>query len=196
MGDSLTLGRGDPDPAGGWIGWARRLAGLLGIDADEVMNTGAEGATMADVAADQLAAVRGLRPEVVAVNCGMNDAVAGTPLSTVRSALTELLDWGSRSGALVLMPALPTPSAKLPVSTVRRRRMERWIAEFDEQLRAEAARGRVVRVEVVSAEAERLWSDDGIHLNTAGHVRVATVLADTVRRLSPAVAAAGGDTSS
>ncbi|MBB5480973.1 SGNH/GDSL hydrolase family protein [Micromonospora parathelypteridis] len=196
MGDSLTLGRGDPDPAGGWIGWSRRLAGLLGIAADEVVNTGSEGATTAEVAAGQLAAVRQLRPDLVVINCGMNDAVQGTPLSTVRTALTDLFTWGTKAGALVLMPALPTPSAKLPVSTFRRRRMERWIAEFDDLLRADAARGLVVRVEVAPAEAESMWSDDGIHLNTAGHVRVATVLADTARRMSPTVAAAGGDTAS
>ncbi|MEU4473614.1 SGNH/GDSL hydrolase family protein [Micromonospora sp. NPDC023888] len=196
MGDSLTLGRGDPDPAGGWIGWSSRLASMLGISAEDVVNTGAEGATTAQVAADQLAAVRQLRPDLVVINCGMNDAVQGSPMSTVRTALTDLFDWGTRAGALVLMPALPTPSAKLPVSAFRRRRMERWIAEFDELLRAEAARGAVVRVDVAPPEAEDMWSDDGIHLNTAGHVRVATVLADTARRLSPTVAASTADSAS
>ena len=29
LGDSITLGMGDPDPSGGWRGWARHLASGL-----------------------------------------------------------------------------------------------------------------------------------------------------------------------
>lgn len=55
LGDSVTLGMGDPMPAGGWRGWAALLAGSLAPpDRVELSNLALSGALIRDVAGDQL----------------------------------------------------------------------------------------------------------------------------------------------
>ena len=99
LGDSLAEGRDDPDPAGGWIGWAGRLAGTLDLDRDQVVNRGEPGATAAEVVRAQLPAVRGLRPRLVVLNCGMNDAVNGFDRLQVATDLGEIFGWIRSAGA-------------------------------------------------------------------------------------------------
>jgi lysophospholipase L1-like esterase len=75
LGDSTTLGIGDPVPGGGWRGWAAILAAGLGAG---FHNLAAAGALSADVAGGQLPAALELRPDVAAVLVGVNDTLRST----------------------------------------------------------------------------------------------------------------------
>ena len=57
LGDSITVGMGDPAPGGGWRGWATLLAGTL--PHPELHNLATLGALAADVERAQLPAAIG-----------------------------------------------------------------------------------------------------------------------------------------
>jgi GDSL-like Lipase/Acylhydrolase family/GLTT repeat (6 copies) len=60
LGDSITLGVGDPVPGGGWRGWAALLADSL--PRGRLVNLAANGARVADVERTQLPRALELRP--------------------------------------------------------------------------------------------------------------------------------------
>lgn len=93
LGDSVAQGCDDPDPAGGWIGWAGRLADHLHIPREHVVNAAQRGAALADVAQHQLPAVRHLRPAIVLLNCGMNDALHGFDAGLLDNHLDKIFSW-------------------------------------------------------------------------------------------------------
>jgi lysophospholipase L1-like esterase len=65
LGDSITLGVGDPAPGGGWRGWAAFLAQSL--PGGHLVNLAANGARAADVERAQLPRALELRPDVASV---------------------------------------------------------------------------------------------------------------------------------
>ena len=82
LGDSLTAGRDDLGPEGTRIGWARRLAGMLGERTGvpcTLANLARDGVSVEAVLAWQLpslepaTAVEAWRPDLVSVTVGMND---------------------------------------------------------------------------------------------------------------------------
>ncbi|MFY9775887.1 MAG: GDSL-type esterase/lipase family protein, partial [Trebonia sp.] len=89
LGDSITLGMGDPDPSGGWRGWARHLA--TGLPDPELHNLAVLGAQAKHVERDQLPAALQLRPDVATVVVGINDTLragfdpAGTGQAAART---------------------------------------------------------------------------------------------------------------
>src|SRR5262249_61797094 len=72
LGDSITLGMGDPVP-GGWRGWAWHLAD--GLPKPELHNLAANGAQAKHVERDQLPNALLLRPHVASVVVGINDTL-------------------------------------------------------------------------------------------------------------------------
>src|SRR5690242_12538960 len=76
IGDSSTEGMGDPDGAGGFRGWADRLAEHLAashVDGFEYANLAIRGKTTAQIEAEQVPLALALRPDLVSVIAGMND---------------------------------------------------------------------------------------------------------------------------
>ena len=73
IGDSFAEGRGEPDGAGGFVGWVPRVAHRLGIR--DVLNLGAFGATTRDVVEKQLPAVADVQTSLLGVAVGGNDLV-------------------------------------------------------------------------------------------------------------------------
>lgn len=188
LGDSVAEGQDDPDPAGGWLGWAGRLARHLGVLPEEALNASDPGATVEDVARDQLPAVRDLRPRLVVLGCGMNDALRGYDPPAAAARLDELFGWGAAAGAAVL--AIPVPRPPLldasPISQFRKKRTIQRIHDFNEELgRASRDFGMPfpARESVAKVSDPVMWSADGIHLNPKGHAYVAEVIADIARSL-------------
>ena len=72
LGDSITVGMGDPAPG---RGWAALLAGTL--PQPELHNLATLGALAADVERAQLPAAMALRPDVASVVVGINDTLRG-----------------------------------------------------------------------------------------------------------------------
>jgi lysophospholipase L1-like esterase len=108
LGDSITVGMGDPAPAGGWRGWAALLAGTL--PQPELHNLATLGALAADVERTQLPAATALRPDVASVVVGINDTLRGdfdperTGVSVGRTVAAL-----RAAGAEVLTMRLPDP---------------------------------------------------------------------------------------
>ena len=108
LGDSITVGMGDPAPGGGWRGWAALLAGTLAEP--EVHNLARLGALAADVERVQLPAAMTLRPDVASVVVGINDTLRGDfdPERT-GSSVARTVAALRAAGAQVLTMRLPDP---------------------------------------------------------------------------------------
>ncbi|MEU8797370.1 SGNH/GDSL hydrolase family protein [Spirillospora sp. NPDC048819] len=188
LGDSVAEGQNDPDPAGGWLGWAGRLAHELGVSRAEMLNVSDPGATIEDVVGEQLPAVRDLRPGLVVLGCGMNDALRGFERADAAARLNELFGWARERGAVAL--AIPVPRPPLldlaPMSQFRKKRTVQRIHDFNEELdRATGDFGIPfpARETVAKVADPAMWSADGIHLNPRGHAYVAEVIAHIARSL-------------
>src|SRR5260370_32281480 len=77
LGDSQTEGLGDGDEAGGYRGWADRLAEqLAAVNPDlRYANLAVRGRLAAQVRAGQLGPALELRPDLATVMAGMNDLI-------------------------------------------------------------------------------------------------------------------------
>ncbi len=138
LGDSITVGMGDPAPGGGWRGWAALLAGTL--PQPEVHNLAQLGALAADVERVQLPAAAALRPDLASVVVGINDTLRGDfdPERTGAS-IDRTVAALRAAGAQVLTVRLPDPGQMfgLPGALARplARRMRAVNAVVDEVAR-------------------------------------------------------------
>ncbi|OJY39004.1 MAG: hypothetical protein BGP03_02000 [Pseudonocardia sp. 73-21] len=73
LGDSTSVGLGDPAPGGGWRGFPVLLRDALG--ASVLVNPSRTGARMADVRREQLPVALAAAPDVVVLFVGMNDTL-------------------------------------------------------------------------------------------------------------------------
>jgi lysophospholipase L1-like esterase len=107
-GDSITVGMGDPDPGGGWRGWAALLAASL--YQPDMHNLATLGALAADVERLQLPAATDLKPDVASVVVGINDTLRGDfdPRRT-GAAVGRTVAALRAAGAQVLTMRLPDP---------------------------------------------------------------------------------------
>ena len=118
LGDSITVGMGDPAPG---RGWAALLASTL--PEPELHNLATLGALAADVERVQLPAATALRPDVASVVVGINDTLRGdfdperTGLSVDRTVAAL-----RAAGAGVLTMRLPDPARGPTPSRPARRR--------------------------------------------------------------------------
>ncbi|WP_169744401.1 SGNH/GDSL hydrolase family protein [Spirillospora albida] len=188
LGDSVAEGQDDPDPAGGWLGWAGRLADHLGIPRRDVVNLSEPGATIEDVVRDQLPKARDLSPAVVILGCGMNDALNGFEREAAAARLSELFGWARGSGAVALAVPVPRPPLleRSPISQFRKKRVLQRIQDFNAELGAASQNYGMpfpTRESVARVGDPSMWSSDGIHLNSAGHAYVAEVIAHLARSL-------------
>lgn len=179
IGDSSTEGLDDPDGAGGYRGWADRLAARLAASQGGIRyaNFGVRGLRTAEVRARQLAPALALAPDLASVFCGTNDVIARAFDPEGVAADVEHMQRAFVSrGASVVTFTLPDLTPVMPLARLLAGR----VARLNDALRRAADRSgaRLVdfaRVEV--ATDPRLWSEDRIHANAAGHARIAHALA-------------------
>ena len=91
LGDSITLGVGDPAPGGGWRGWAEFLAQSL--PGGQLVNLAANGARAADVERAQLPRALELRPDVASVIVGTNDILRASFDAAAEAVAYERRMW-------------------------------------------------------------------------------------------------------
>lgn len=181
VGDSTTEGLDDPDGAGGYRGWADRfaLAVARAQGGLEYANLAVRGRTTARIRAEQLPAAVALAPDLATVVAGMNDVLrpsfdADRVAADIGAMQRALVD----RGATVLTFTLPDPAPVMPLARPLRGR----VVALNAAVRAVTARTGATLLDLGAhpvASDPRLWSDDRLHANSAGHERIAEALAYT-----------------
>ena len=191
LGDSITMGMGDPAPDGGWRGWAEHLAS--GLADPELHNLAALGAQAAHVERDQLPAALGLRPDIASVVVGINDTLrAGfDPARTGRAAARTVAALQA-GGATVLTMRLPDPGRMFGLPAGLARPLSRRMNAINAQLDTVAARYGTLHWDAArdpETYERRNWSVDRLHPNERGHRLIACRLWDSLAAAGYPVAA-------
>jgi len=178
IGDSFTEGLGDSLPDGTQRGWADLVATGLAAGQDgpvQYANLAIRGRLLQSIVDVQLEAALSLSPTptLLSLNGGGNDMMRpGSDMSQLVELTKRALDRCADAGVRVVLLSGADPSARLPFGSMMRRRGEELttaIAEF-------AASNDITLVDVFHDEEIRrtgYWSPDRLHLNSAGHRRVA-----------------------
>lgn len=183
VGDSFTEGVGDEQPDGTLRGWADLVAAGLAMRGETYYaNLAIRGRLLEPIVSDQLDAALSLdpAPTLVSVNGGGNDMLRpGTDMQRLaaltRSGVRRCLDAGAR----VLLLSGADPSRRLPFGSVVRRRGDELTAAIADVTVLDG----VTFVDVFHDEEitrPDYWSADRLHLNAAGHQRVAGLVLHTL----------------
>ena len=183
LGDSSTLGVNDPTDAGGYRGWSQRLAEHIAQAQNGLhyANLAAYGLTTAQVRDHQLARALALSPDLATVFCGTNDvtgwqfdaAAVGADIEHMQRTLIA-------QGATVLTFTLPDLTPVMPLARLIAPR----IAALNQAITAAAHATGAILVDLAAqpvATDSQLWSEDRIHVNSAGHARMAAALAHALQ---------------
>jgi lysophospholipase L1-like esterase len=179
IGDSTVEGLDDPDGRGGYRGWANRLAERIASQQGRLLyaNLGVRGRTTRQVREEQLAPALAMRPDLSTVVAGTNDVLSrrfnprgfGEDLYAIQSALVD-------QGAAVVTFTLPDLTPVMPFARVLGSRVLR----MNEAIRDACLRSGAILCDLAAhpvASDPRVWSDDRLHANSAGHARIADALA-------------------
>ena len=178
LGDSFTLGVGDPvrRPGGwDWRGWAALLA--EGLREPRLHNLASSGAQSTDVERDQLPAALQLRPDLASVIVGLNDTLrAGFDPARVSAAAAHTVGALRAAGAEVLTMRLPDPGRMLGLPGALARPLARRAHEVNAIMDAVAARFGTLHYDA-AGDAEchdpRMWAVDRLHPSERGHRLIA-----------------------
>ena len=184
IGDSFTEGMCDDlRPDGHYLGWADRVALALATEnaqRDETVeyaNLAVRGKLLDEVVADQLPIAATMRPTIATFHAGPNDVLRP------RTDLTDLFDRYHRAvcdvAASATQVVLFTSIGRAGGSGRVAQGVADRFARFNDNVRAVAAAegATLVDLEPVAVLSDRrLWHTDRLHLNAAGHARVAAAV--------------------
>lgn len=188
LGDSTTVGLGDPLPGGGWRGWANLLARAMGAT---FINVAANGATCADVGGRQLESALVQRPQVASVLVGVNDTLRGNFRPEVSARHLERTVAELRhAGAVVLTARMPDPGKMLSLPSALARPLARRIGEVNAAVDEIARRYGTVHLDLAGdprTYKRTLWSVDRLHPSEVGHRHIAVEYATALTARGVAV---------
>lgn len=185
LGDSITLGIGDPirlEPAPGrhkgeraWRGWAPLLAETLPAPALHIV--AGNGACIADLERDQLPAALQLRPDVASVVIGVNDTLRPNfDLDRIAAATAHVIGALRAAGAEVLTMRLPDPGRMLGLPEVLARPLARRAHQLNDVMDEVAERFGTLHLDA-AADAlvydPQMWAVDRLHPSERGHRHIA-----------------------
>ena len=186
VGDSFTEGLGDERADGSLRGWADRVAGALacqhsGGEPFQYANLAVRGRKLGPIVDEQLEVALRQRPDLVSFNAGGNDMLRpGFDAAQSVERSFAAVDRIREAGPHVLVLAGPDPIRNLPLGE---KISARGAAYTDLALeRAEGMEG-VTFVDNYhdrAFEDSTHWSEDGLHLSPAGHLRVAANCLDAL----------------
>ena len=175
LGDSITIGMGDPAPDGGWRGWAQHLA--AGVSKPELHNLAVLGAQARHVERDQLPAALDLRPDIASLVVGINDTLrAGFDPVRTGEAAARTVAALTDNGATVLTMRLPDPGRMFGLPSALARPLSRRMHAVNTELDKVAARYGTLHWDATrdpETYDRRNWSVDRLHPNERGHRLIA-----------------------
>lgn len=189
-GDSFAEGRGDPGPGDEFIGWAPRVADLLGISRAGVLNLAGFGATSQDVVDSQLEpAVRAGAP-LAAVMVGGNDLVRDYDPDRLYRNLERIVTALAAPGSTTFSMTYPDIPGHLPgIPDDFRAELRKRFAAANDFVRPMFERHGVVYYDMANdplLENPAVWSPDGIHASPFGYVEIAKEIAGLIGAVSRA----------
>jgi len=179
LGDSITLGIGDPVRMGAdgraWRGWAVLLADAL-VEPD-LHILAASGARVADIERDQLPRALALRPDIASVVFGINDTLRpGFDPGLIESAAAHTVGALCAAGAQVLSMRLPDADRMLGLPGAFARPLAARTQQVNAVLDAIASRFGTLHFDAAGtpeAYDRRMWAADRLHPNERGHRLIA-----------------------
>lgn len=183
IGDSFTAGTGCEAAAAWPAGLARALRAAN--PSLELRNLAVDGATSADVLAEQLPEALELEPDLVTVVCGGNDVLATTR--------PDVAGYERRFDAILARLRAGNPRLRIATATAPERweflslrprtraRVESAVGAINQATRRVAQRASVAYLEV--ADHPQLanpdnYAEDGLHPSALGHRRAARAFAE------------------
>ena len=179
LGDSITLGVGDPVRAPGqrttWRGWAALLA--EGMCEPTLHKLASNGALAVDIERVQLPAALQLRPDVASVVFGVNDTLrSGFDADRIAAAAMHTVGALRASGAHVLTMRLPDPGRMLRLPGALARPLARRAHAVNAVMDAVSERFGTLHFDA-AGDAEvydpRMWAVDRLHPSERGHRLIA-----------------------
>ena len=186
LGDSATVGIGDPVP-GGWRGWSRLLSSALATAYDvSYCNLAVSGATSTDVLHGQLADAVAHRPDLASLVVGVNDTMrAGWHPGRLREELMTCAAALHDAGATLLTARFHDHGAVFGLPGVLRRplhaRIEVVNAVYDE-VHATFGGHRIDLAARLDVYDRAFWSVDRLHPSELGHRALARGVRRPARR--------------
>ena len=185
LGDSITLGVGDPirlePPPGrrrgkrGWRGWAALLAETLPDPALHIV--AGNGTLMADLERDQLPAALQLRPDVASVVIGINDTLRPNfDPDRLADSSAHVVGALRATGADVLTMRLPDPGRMLHLPDVLARPLARRAHLLNDIVDRVAERFGTLHFDAASDTCvydPAMWAVDRLHPSERGHRHIA-----------------------
>jgi lysophospholipase L1-like esterase len=182
LGDSSAEGLDDPDGRGGYRGWADRLAERIALVQGSLLyaNLAVRGLKTGAILERQLGPALAMKPDLATVFSGTNDVVgAGFDPERVGGEIETLHRGLIAAGATVVTFTLPDLTPVMPLA----RLVTPKVLALNEAIRRAASASGAIVVDVARhpvASDPRLWSDDRLHANAAGHARIADALAHAI----------------
>jgi lysophospholipase L1-like esterase len=178
IGDSSTEGLQDPDGAGGYRGWANRLAERVAQAQGGLLyaNLGVRGKRSRDIREEQLGPALAMKPDLATVFAGSNDILERRfDAGKLRAELGCMMAALVGGKALVLTFTLPDLTGVMPIG----RFLAPRVRAMNDAIREAAAStgARLIDFSAYSVGSDpRLWSEDRFHVNAEGHARIAAAL--------------------
>ena len=185
IGDSLTAGRGDEGRDGRPIGWAQRLADILGVRTTvrcSLTNLAVDGATVHEVLSKQLPAVAARKPDLVSVTVGINDIRRRDfDELSFKADLGQLFEALAATQATLLTCTLPDLTVIMSLSQELREVVRERTRLASDIIREQAESYGAVCLDAWSLPGVTdpdLYAPDRLHPNSKGHQFIAAACAD------------------
>lgn len=180
IGDSTTEGLDDPDGAGGYRGWADRLAQIIANAQAEPLNyanLGVRSLQLSEIRATQFDAAMAMEPDLLSIFGGANDMLSvSCDFAAIRVDLAAMFAAARSLGCTVVTFTMPDLSPINPLS----RRLRGRMLQLNGIVRQEAERHAVLVMDFLQnpiVPDPRLFSEDRLHASELGHERLAAALA-------------------
>jgi lysophospholipase L1-like esterase len=185
LGDSITLGIGDPAPGRSsgsdghsgraWRGWAALLA--EGLADPELHILAASGACAAQIERDQLPRALALRPQIASVIFGINDTLRpGFDPDRIAASAGHTVGALRAAGAQVLTMRLPDAGRMLVLPGALARPLAHRTQQINAVLDGVAARFGTLHFDAAGTPEtydRQMWAVDRLHPNERGHRLIA-----------------------